>query len=496
VRTRAALRLRSHCLNTFAKPLVVATLPKSCYAPWRDEGYLIRIKQTAILEWMVKPQPPESDSRKTFSQRFADSNLFRVLSYSDFRLLWIGAFLSFTGSWVQNVAQGFFVYQMTADESKLGFVSFCSSVPVFIFGFVAGSLADAFNKRTVLIIAQAIFAAGALYLAVATHWLFVEYWQIVLVSFLLGLVACVEMPTRQSIVSRVVPPEVLGAAVPVNAMTFNVARIFGPALGGVLLAHFGVAMCYLLNGISFLALIWAVVAIKADLSSRYRERQPIRDLITEGFLYTMRDKRLRTLFLLETVTAAFGLAYLPMLPAFVHQVMGIINEEQAKKMLGSAFTAVGVGAFSGLLLVTQYAESHHKAGIIRYSMWIIGIGLPILSYARSPLLAYPVLALLGAAAVAQLNTTNALFQLMSPERLRGRVLAMHIWALNGFSPFGVLFFGWLANKTRTDHHLVLSHTTYNLPTFGVALSMQLGGVCVIAGAIAATMSKQGLTGLA
>ena len=445
---------------------------------------------------MGRPPFPNRDDRFPLLAKFARSNLYRVLSYSDFRLLWIGAFLSFTGSWVQNVAQGYFVYQMTGDESKLGFVSFCSSVPVFVFGFVAGTLADAFNKRTVLIIAQAIFAAGALYLAISTQWKFVQYWQIVTVSLLLGVVSCVEMPTRQSIVSRVVPPEDLGAAVPVNAMTFNVARIFGPAFGGLLLAHFGVAMCYLLNGISFIALIWAALAIKADLSSHPREPQPIRDLITEGFLYTMRDRRLKTLFLLETVTAGFGLSYLPLLPAYVHQVMGIVNEEAAKKTLGTAFTAVGIGAFSGLLLVTQYAQSHHKAGIIRGSMWTLAVGLVLLSIARHPIFVFPILAMIGAAGVAQLNTTNALFQLMSPERLRGRVLAMHIWALNGFSPFGVLFFGWLANKTRLDHTLIIMSTPIKLTTYGVPLSMQLGGACVLLGAIAASLSRRGLADLA
>lgn len=445
---------------------------------------------------MVKPKPPGSDSRKTLRDRMTGSNLYRVLSYGDFRLLWIGAFLSFTGSWVQNVAQGYFVYQLTGDESKLGFVSFCSSVPVFIFGFVAGTLADAFNKRTVLIISQAIFAAGALFLAVATQYHFVQYWQIVAVSLLLGLVSCVEMPTRQSVVSRVVPPDDLGAAVPVNAMTFNVARIFGPAVGGLLLAHFGVSTCYLLNGISFIALIWAAIAIKADLSSRHREPQPIRDLLMEGFLYTMRDRRLRTLFILETVTAGFGLAYMPLLPAFVHQVLGIVGEEQAKKALGSAFTAVGVGAMTGLLLMIQYGQSQFKASIIRASMWTLGFGLVALSFSHTALVAFPVLAIIGAAGVSQLNTTNALFQLMSPERLRGRVLAMHIWALNGFSPFGVLFFGWLANRTRLDHHFFISGASYSLHSIGVALSMQIGGVCVLIGAVAASLSKRGLSGLA
>ena len=129
-------------------------------------------------------------------------------------------------------------------------------------------------------------------------------------------------------------------------------------------------------------------------------------------------------------------------------------------------------------------------------MWTLAVGLVLLSVAQHPIFVYPILAVIGAAGVAQLNTTNALFQLMSPEHLRGRVLAMHIWALNGFSPFGVLFFGWLANKTRLDHHLTFNSVTFALTSYGVPLSMQLGGACVLLGAIGATLSKRGLSDLA
>jgi len=457
---------------------------------------------------MVQPKPSTEADQKSLRERFADSNIYRVFSYSDFRLLWIGAFLSFTGSQVQNIAQGYFVYRLTQDESKLGFVSFCSSFAVFLVGFLAGSFADAFDKRAVLIVTQAIFAVGAFYLAIATHFGFVQYWQIAAVAGLLGLVSSIEMPTRQSIVSRVVPPEVLAQAVPVNALTFNVARIMGPAIGAMILVYWGVAMCYLLNGISFLALIWAALAIKANLKSHPREPQPIRDLLMEGLLYTMRDVRLRTLFFLETITAACGLAYLPMLPAYVHQVMGLGAHlavkssphtnipDPSKTVLGYCYISVGIGAITGLLLVTQYAEAHHKAAIIRAAMWTIGIGLIILSFARMPALVYPVLMLMGAASVAQLNTTNALFQLMSPERLRGRVIAMHIWAINGLSPFGVLMFGWVATQTRINHNLTIGSSVYSLPTYGVSLSMEVGGICVLLGAIAASLSKRGLAELA
>lgn len=456
---------------------------------------------------MGKPPPLADADRRTFRDRVTESNIYRVFSYSDFRLLWLGAFLSFTGSQIQNIAQGYFVFQLTHDESTLAFVSFCASFPVFLLGFFAGTLADAFDKRIVLIVTQAIFAVGAIILSVLTRYHIVQYWQIVSIAALLGIVSSVEMPTRQSIVSRVVPAEILASAVPVNALTFNVARVLGPALGALLLIYFGVATCYLLNGISFLALIWAAIAIKANLKSHPRPHQPIADLLTEGMLYTLKERRLRALFFLETITAACGLAYLPMMPAYVHQVLGIVvdtttkqgildaHTDPTKKLLGYCYTAVGVGAIAGLLFVTQYAEGKHKGPIIRVSMWTIAIGLFALSCTHVLAIIFPVLVCMGAASVAQLNTSNALFQLLSPERLRGRVLAMHIWAINGLSPFGVLFFGWVASQSRLHPHFVPVVSGYRLAFSGVPLSMQIGGVCVGLGAIAATLSRQGLANL-
>lgn len=444
--------------------------------------------------------PPPTPQPTGWRARWPNTKLGRVLAFPDFRLLWLGSFVSFTGGWVQNVAQGYFVYHTWNDEARLAFVNFCWSMPVAIFGFLAGSLADTFDKRRVLVVAQAFFAVVALFLASATHFGFVQYWHIVGAALLLGTMACIEMPTRQSILSRVVPAEVIPSAVPVSAMTFNIARIFGPAIGGVVLANFGVSACYLLNAFTFTALIWAVLHMKSDLSAREREPQPLKDLIFEGMLYTFRDARLRALFLLETITAAFGLTYIPLMPAYVKQALGFDGqgpaaEALAKQALGYTYTAIGVGAFIGLLIVTALSDSSRKGTIIRAAMWTLAIGLPILSVIRTPWAAYPVLALLGAAGVAQFNTTNALFQTLSPDRLRGRVLAMHVWALNGLAPFGVLFFGWLAKTTRTRTDLVLSETHLALPSNGVVLSLQVAGFFVLIGAIAASLTRRGLSNL-
>lgn len=373
-----------------------------------------------------------------------------MLAYRDFRLLWLGAFISFTGGHVQIVAQGYFVYLLTRDEGKLALVNFAGSLPVFLFGFVAGSLTDALPKRSLLIGCQVLLSAGCLYLAYATYQGFVTYPQILLVALLLGLVFSVEMPTRQSIVSRIVSPEDLAAAVPVNAMTFNIARITGPAIGALLLLHFGVAACYLTNGITYLALVLAVLAIRADLSATPRTDQPIKDLIFEGALYTLREPRLRLLLILEIITAGFGIFYIPLIPAIIEQSLGFANGDApgAKQAIGHAYTSIGVGAFLGLLLVTSLSDSPNKRRIILLSMAAIAVGLALLSVVREPWLLYAVLAVVGSATIMQFNTTNALFQILSPDRLRGRVLSMHVWALNGFSPFGILAMGSLASFTR------------------------------------------------
>lgn len=421
----------------------------------------------------------------------------------DFRLLWIGAFLSFTGSWIQNVAQGYFVYQLTHDESKLAMVNFAWSMPVTLFGLFAGTLADTLHKRRVLVVTHIIYTVLTLLLAVMTFRGTIQYWMIPAVSLVMGLTATIEMPARQSIVSRVVPAEDLAVAVPINAMTFNVARIFGPALGGVMLARMGVPACYLVNAISFVAVIWSAMAMRGNLGPSTSEPQPIRDLLMEGLLYTFRDHRLRALFILETVTAAVGIAYLPQLPAVVEQILqpalhtpaGLDPDVFAKQWLGYAYTAVGVGSLAGLLIITRLANSAYKGRIVQGSMWIIALSLPALAVAHSPFLVFPLLALLGMAAIAQFNTTNALFQLLSPERLRGRVLAMHIWALNGLAPFGVLAFGAFANATKVSHTLSLGGMTWRLPMGGVPMALMVAGVLMVLGAIGASLSSRGLSNL-
>jgi MFS family permease len=400
------------------------------------------------------------------------NKLQRVFRHRDFRLLWTGAFLSFIGSWIQTIAQGYLVYQITKSEYLLGLVSFFGMLPVTIFGLFAGSLTDTLNKRFLLVVTQAIFALGAGFLAAATYFEFVQYWHIVVVALVLGTVSAIEMPTRQSIISKVVPPEDLAVAIPINALTFNMARLVGPAIGGVLLSSFGPALCYLVNGLSFFALIFAGLAIRADLRATEREPQPIWDLVVEGALYTWRDIRLRMIFVLESVVSMFGLFYLTQIPAIADKMLGV-----PETGLWGSYLAVGVGSVLALITVTTLSEKPVKALLLRLAITAIGAALIVLALTRSEWLAYPLFAILGFASVTMFNTCNTLFQTLSPERLRGRVLSMHIWALSGLGPFGVWGFGFIAQS------------------YGLRMALELGGVLVLLAALYGWIYRRGLEGV-
>ena len=415
----------------------------------------------------------------------------RAFRHRDFRLLWFGAFVSFVGSWIQNVGERWLVNELTHDIAKLSFIAFCGSAPVAILGPFAGTLADAYDKKVVLNICQLLFAAGACFLGVVAMLGIVQYWEMVMVALLFGAVAAFENPTRQSVIGRVVPPEDLAQAVPLNAMTFNVARLIGPGIAGFLLAifatafgaTFGSGLCYTLNGLSYLALIFAVMAIRADLKPTTRAAQPVGDLIKEGLLYTFQDARFRTLFIMEVIASACGMFYIAVMPAFTTDILHLNRAGESAKGLGAALAMVGVGAILSLLLIVYLADKPIKRLIVQAGMYTMGLGIFALGFVRTTWLAFPIFVVIGASVMMQFNTTNTLFQLLSPDRLRGRVLAMHQWAIGGLGPFGTLFFGWFAESTKTRSVLSGPGFRIHLPIGGLPLAFQIGGGCILLGAI-------------
>jgi len=363
---------------------------------------------------------------------------FRVLRYPDFRWLWIGAFLSFTGSQIQNVAQGFYVYQLTGDKTKLALVAFCLFIPMSLLAPFSGAIADIFHKRTIIVVAMLVNAASALFVAVSYSLGTLQYWHLLAAALLTGVMQTVEAPARQSIVRLVVPAHDFPSAIPAQALTFNLARVAGPAIGGVLADRYGAGACFYVNAASFLGLIFAAFAIRADLSPAEREPQPIWDLLTEGMRYTFLNRALRTLFIMEAATS-FCAFHISQMPAIAKSMLGL-----GAQGLGWCYSAVGIGAILGLLTLGAVSHLPYKPILVRASMALVAIAMIAIGFVREVWIALPLLGLLGFGTIMQFNTTNTLFQLMSPPHLRGRVISMHLWALAGLAPPGILLFGWLA----------------------------------------------------
>ncbi len=404
-------------------------------------------------------------------RRFLQSPQLAPFRIRDFRLLWAGAFFSFMGTWVQTVAQGWLVYHLTNDAFKLTMVAFCSMLPVSVFGPMAGTLADTFDKRKVLVATQLVYAFSALFLAASVQFNTIRYEYILVVAVINGFATTVEVPTRQSLVSKVVPPENIASAVPMQALTFNFARIVGPAVGMLLLTTFGAQACYLVNGLSYLALIFAVLCIRSDLSTTKSLPQPIFDLIVEGVRYTLRDRRLKMLFLMECTVSMFGLAYIPLLPAFAKDVL--LND----KLLGPIYTSVGIGAIIGLASLITFSNRPYKAFVVKAAMTTFGLALMVISFVNIVWVVFPLFSLMGAGAIMQFNTTNTLFQTIAPEALKGRVIAMHFWALSGCAPLALPLFGYLAEN------------------WGVAEAMRIGAALVLMGATLGWLNRRRLDGV-
>jgi MFS family permease len=351
----------------------------------------------------------------------------------------MGAFLSFIGSWIQNTGQQWLVFDITGSESALGLMTFIGAAPMFFLSPLGGWLADRANKRAVLVVCQSTFAISAFFLAIAVWQGFATFWLITAVAFINGCTSVIEIPTRQSMISNLVPPGDLAAALPLSAATFNTARILGPAIGGLILGHFGPAGCYLINGISFSAIILAILAIKADLRSTSDRSASIKETLFEGIRHVWATPAFRTLVGMMMFTATCAMFYISLLSAFAHRVL-----QTGAQGFGSLLTSTGVGALFGLVTITFLAAKNLKGWIPIISMCGLGASLICVSLTRELWQSCIALGCMGVFGVGQMVGTNTALQYFSPPELRGRIISVHVWSLAGLNPAGALIFGNVA----------------------------------------------------
>ncbi len=368
---------------------------------------------------------------------------FRAMKHRNFRLFFWGQLISVIGVWMQSTAQQWLVYRITGSQTSLGLVTFISFLPVLLLSLFMGVVVDQFPRRRLIIFTQIWFMIGAMILAVLTWLDIIQYWHILVLSFALGFGNALDMPARQAFVTEMVDEDkndILNA-ISLNSTLFNVARIIGPSIAGLVVAALGEAPAFAINSLSYLAVIAALLLMKLSPYSREPKSTKTLGQMQEGFSYIGSEKDILWLVIMVAVFSLVGFGSLTLVPVFAKDIL-----QTGVEGFGHLLTFQGIGALIGGLLLVLFGDNLHKGKLILISRILLGPGIIGLALSRTPWLSMGIMAVLGYTFLTQLVLTNTLIQTIVPDDLRGRVLSTYTWALGGFYPLGSLMMGLLGDK--------------------------------------------------
>ena len=363
----------------------------------------------------------------------------RALQYPHFRLFMSGQLVSLIGTAVQGVAQSWLVYRLTGSPKMLGIVAFASLIPALALAPFGGMVADRFDRRRVVIGAVATSAVSALFLAVLTLSNMIQVWHVLLLGVVNGCANAFEIPARQSMVSELVDRSDLPNAIALNSSAFNMSRVVGPAIGGMLLGLVGEGWCFLGNVVTYIPVLCSLMLIPFVMRARPMHTAPALTAIAEGFNYFRQSPPLLATGAAVMTMGLAGNSYLTLMPVFADKML-----HGGPHTLGYLMGAAGIGALIGAL---QLAARANPTGLSRWiEFGMLGCGLGLLVFAWSPwlLLSMPVLVITGLSGVLGTTSANTLIQSLAPEQLRGRVVSIYIMILMGSTPIGALISGALA----------------------------------------------------
>jgi MFS family permease len=362
---------------------------------------------------------------------------FRSLSVRNYRLYFFGQLVSQTGTWMQIVAQDWLVLQLTGRALPVGVTTALQFLPVLLFGLWAGVVADRFDKRRILFIAQSWMGLLALLLGALTITGAVQLWMVYLIAFFLGCATAVDNPTRQAFMSELVGRDGLPNAVALNAACFNLARIGGPAVAGVVVAAWGVAPAFFLNAASFGAVLLALAGMNPREIERSVAPAHRSGGVAEGLRYVWVTRELRTPLLLVAMVATLGINFRVVLPVLARFAFG--GGPRAYGLLASLFAA---GSLCGALGTAAFSRPTNRLMVAAAGSF----GVIALAAALAPTLAWEgaLLVPLGAASITFLSTANSLLQVHAAPKMRGRVMSLYTVVFLGSTPVGGGLVGWLS----------------------------------------------------
>jgi len=344
--------------------------------------------------------------------------------------------ISLIGTWIQATAQSWLVFRLTNSAFLLGLVGFLSYIPIFLLSLFGGVVADRMNKRNILIFTQAAFMLLAFILAVLTQMKVITATQIMLIALLNGAVMAFDAPTRQAVVVELVGKDHLLNAIALNSAAFNSSRIIGPALAGILVASIGMSGCFYINGISFIAVIFALFLIRTHNGLRKNNKTILLKDLMEGLKFIKDNRIILTLITMVAITSLFGISYVIFMPIFANDILKV-----GIKGLGVLMSAAGVGALVAALLLAYFADLKHKGRFLVLSTVIFSIALVLFALSKTYLFSLAILIIIGWSSVTAISLINTLLQTLVPDDLRGRVMSVFMFTFAGMMPFGNLIAG-------------------------------------------------------
>ena len=372
--------------------------------------------------------------------------------HRDFRLFLIGQFISLCGTWIQTVAQGWLVLQLTNSAFAVGLVTALGSLPILLLTLYGGVLADRVNKRKTVLILQSLMVIEGLTLGILT-WLnlITVHWVMGLAIFY-GTLSAFEVPTRQALIADIIPRKDLLNAIALSSSAFNLARVIGPAVAGVLISTVGLAACFLVNAASYLAVIASLVLMKHDTPPT-PSSVPHGEALRQGFTYIFGNPWPRALITIIATFAVFGFSFMTMMPVFARDALHL-----GAGGYGAMVSSVGLGAAAAAFFMAAAGGRVPQPLLVLSSS--ISFGVILMAAALAPGFSTAVVLFTLAGCVMALNgiAANNMLQVQAPDYLRGRVMGFYSFVVLGMAPFGSFEAGWLA-----EH-------------FGVRTAVGVGGV--------------------
>ena len=378
--------------------------------------------------------------------------ILRALRHRNYRLFFGGQSVSLIGTWMQQIAMSWLVYRLTDSPFLLGVVGFTSQIPALLFSPIAGVYADRWNRYHLLIATQSLASVQAFILAFLTLSGIVQVWHLILLSFFLGVVNSFDMPIRQSFVVEMLErKEDLGNAIALNSSLFNGARLIGPSIAGIVIALVGEGICFLLNAISFFAIIIALLAMRIPKREIRSGHTRLQEGLKEGYRYIRDFIPIRYILLQLSLMSFMGMPYVVLLPVFARDIL-----HGGPHTLGFLMGASGFGALMGALFLASRKTVLGMGRLIALMSGVLGVGIVAFALSKVFLFSIVMMLVTGFGMMVQMVASNTILQTIVDEDKRGRVMSFYAVSFMGVAPFGSLFAGSLASKIGAPDTLVIT----------------------------------------